>query len=198
MTTPTTPVPPPVAPPSEYRTTSSTPLLVAAAAGGAVALALGAYGRLHTPTAESIATFGFSSVLSMKVWLTTAAATLGLLQALSAAWMWGRLPGAGTPPPWIGPAHRWAGTAAFGLSLPVAYHCLWALGFQDTSIRVLTHSLLGCAFYGALTTKLLCLRANRLPTWCVPVVGALLVTILTAVWLTSSLWFFTNVAFPGF
>ena len=50
-----------------------------------------------------------------------------------------------------------AGTAAFVVYLPVAYHCLWSLGFQDTDTRVLAHSLLGCAFYGAMATKLLAL-----------------------------------------
>jgi hypothetical protein len=30
------------------------------------------------------------------------------------------------------------------------------------------------------------------------VLGSLLVAVLTAIWLTSSLWFFTNVGFPGF
>jgi hypothetical protein len=34
-------------------------------------------------------------------------------------------------PAWLGTAHRLTGTLAFLLTLPVAYHCLWALGFQD-------------------------------------------------------------------
>jgi hypothetical protein len=58
--------------------------------------------------------------------------------------------------------------------------------------------MLGCAFYGAFATKLLALRAKRLPGWALPVIGATLVTVLTAVWLTSALWFFTNVDFPAF
>ena len=92
--------------------------------------------------------------------------------------------------------HRWTGTAAFVVSLPVAYHCLWAVGFAESGTREIAHSILGCAFYGAFATKLLALRATGLPRYAIPAIGALLVTLLTAVWLTSSLWFFTNVGFP--
>ncbi len=173
-----------------------TALLSAAAVGAAVAVALGVYGRVHTPTGEAISALGFPSVLSMKAWVTTLAATLGLAQAGSALWLYGRLP-VGPAPSWLGTAHRWTGTTAFLATLPVAYHCLWSLGFQDTTLRVLVHSILGCAFYGALVTKLLVLRSNRMPTWALPVFGGLLVSILTAIWFTSSLWFFTTIGFPG-
>jgi hypothetical protein len=173
------------------------PLLAAAAVGGAVSLAIGTYGRTHTPTGDTIVSFGFPEVLPMKAWFTTGAAVLALLQLVSALWMWGRLPGAPTAPGWLGAAHRWTGTAAFLLTLPVAYHCLWALGFKDTDARVLTHSILGCAFYGAFTTKMLVLRSSTLPRWGLPAVGGLLVALLTGIWLTSSLWFFTTIGFPG-
>ena len=86
---------------------------------------------------------------------------------------------------------------AFLLTLPVAYHCLWALGFQSFTTRQLVHSILGCAFYGVFTTKMLMLRSARLPGWALPVTGGLLAAVLTGLWLTSSLWFFTNVGFPG-
>jgi len=49
----------------------------------------------------------------------------------------------------------------------------------------------------AMSTKLLALRAARLPKWAVPVIGATLVTALTGIFLTSSLWFFTTVDFPA-
>jgi Family of unknown function (DUF6529) len=168
------------------------PLLAAAAAGGAVALALGAYGRVHEPTGGTITTFGFPSVLAMKAWLGTAAFALALGQLVSALALWGRLPGVTGVPAWVAPVHRWAGTAAFVVSLPVAYHCLWALGFQETGTRQLVHSLAGTAFYGAFATKLLVLRIAARPGWALPVVGGLLVTLLTGVWLTSSLWFFST------
>lgn len=185
---PSTPVP---------RGSAGLPLLAAAIAGGAVAVALGTYGRVHEPTGDSITTFGFPTVLSMKAWLGTAVFVLALAQLASALALWGRLPGLTRTPTWLAPAHRWSGTAAFVVSLPVAYHCLWSLGFQDTDTRVLAHSLVGCAFYGAFATKLLALRIDGRPRWTLPVVGGLLVTLLTALWLTSSLWFFTNIGFPG-
>jgi hypothetical protein len=172
-------------------------LLAAAGVGAAVALALGAYGRVHTPTGGVITTFGFPTLLPMKAWVATGALVLGIAQVLSAMAMWGRLPGVKRAPSWVALAHRWTGTAAFLLSLPVAYHCLWSLGFQTTDTRVLAHSLLGCAFYGAFTTKLLALRIERLPGWALPVIGGSLFTLLVGLWLTSSLWFFTNVGFPG-
>ncbi len=165
--------------------------------GAAVSLALGAYGQVHTPTGQPIVTFGFPAVLPMKAWFTTGAFALALGQAVSALWMWGRLPGAGPAPSWLGTAHRWLGTVAFLLTLPVAYHCLWALGFRTNETRVLVHSLLGCAFYGAFTTKMLVLRSQRLPGLSLPAMGALLVVLLTGLWVTSSLWFFTNIGFPG-
>ncbi|MFK8023006.1 MAG: DUF6529 family protein [Ilumatobacter sp.] len=172
-------------------------LLIAAAIGGAVSLSLGAYGRIHTPTGQGIVTFGFPAVLPMKAWLGTGAATLAIGQLLSALWMWGRLPFAGPAGAGVALAHRWLGTAAFVLTLPIAYHCLWALGFQDTTTRVLVHSILGCAFYGAFTTKMLVLHSKRVPSWTLPVLGGLLVAILTGIWYTSSLWYFDNFGFPG-
>jgi hypothetical protein len=44
---------------------------------------------------------------------------------------------------------------------------------------------------------MLALHSRRLPGWALPVLGGLVVTLLSALWLTSSLWFFTNVGFPG-
>jgi hypothetical protein len=177
--------------------TGVTKLLIAAAIGGAISVALGVYAKEHDPTHEQILHVGFPSVLSMKAWLTTGVVVLALAQAVSAAWMYGRLPRVGEPPRWIGHVHRWTGTAAFLLSLPVAYHCLWSLGWRSTDTRVIVHGVLGCAFFGALTTKLLALRLDGLPKWALPVLGGGLVAILTGIWLTSSLWFFTNVGFPG-
>lgn len=172
-------------------------LLAVAAVGGAVALALGTYAKVHTPTFQGIVAFGFPAVLPMKAWFTTIAATLALGQVTSALWMYERLPGVGAPPSWISLGHRWLGTVAFLFTLPVAYHCLWALGFKDTDSRVLAHSLLGCAFYGAFTTKMLILRSDRMPKNALPTAGGLLFAVLVAIWMTSSLWFFRTTGFPG-
>jgi thiamine transporter ThiT len=106
--------------------------------------------------------------------------------------MWGRLPGAGEAPGWVGPLHRWSGTIAFVVSLPVAFHCLWALGFQSTDTRVLVHSLAGCLFYGAYATKMIGLRTKSLPKWALPVLGGTVFTVLVVAWLTSALWYFTS------
>jgi Family of unknown function (DUF6529) len=173
-------------------------LLVATAIGAAVSISLGVYGNTHAPTGDRIVSFGFPAVLPMKAWLTTGATALVVAQVASAMWMWGRLPGVSRPAPaWAVHGHRWFGTAAFLLTLPVAYHCLWSLGFQDRTTRVLLHSLLGCAFYGAFTTKMLLLRSDRVPARSLPLAGGLLATVLVAIWWTSSFWFFTTIGFPG-
>ncbi len=69
----------------------------------------------------------FSSTIAMKVYLATAAVAFALVQVLSAAWVYGKL--GVEPPPWAGEVHRISGRLAFLISLPVAYHCLWSLGF---------------------------------------------------------------------
>jgi hypothetical protein len=185
----------PVAPPVPK---SAKAFLAFAAAGAAVSVGLGVYGREHTPAGRGIFTLGFPAVINMKAWLTTFAMALVLLQLWSALRMYGRLAWPRTTPRWLPFAHRWSGTAAFVLTLPVAYHCLWSLGFQTVDARRLVHSLLGCAFYGAFTTKMLSLRSTRLPGWSLPAVGGLLFTTMVGLWLTAALWFFTNVTFPGF
>ena len=60
--------------------------------------------------------------------------------------------------------------------------------------RVLVRSLVGCIFYGAFTAKMLVLRAE-VPRWVLPVLGGAAFTALTAVWLTSAVWFFTTSGF---
>jgi len=189
-------LPPPAATPARVARPSA--LIVPALAGGAVALALGVYGRGHDPTGRTINDLGFPSLLAMKSWLATIAVALALFQLVSALRMYGRLRVPRTMPRWLPAAHRWSGTAAFLVSLPVAYHCLWSLGLAtDSGARPLVHGLLGCAFYGAIATKLLALRTPRLPRWAIPVVGATLVATLVGVWLTSALWFFSTVDFPA-
>jgi uncharacterized protein DUF6529 len=166
-------------------------------AGAAVAVGLGVYGRVHDPTGRSLFTLFFSATINMKVWFATVAFTLALFQLGSSLWIFGKL-GRRRPPPWLRSAHRASGTLAFLFAVPVAYHCLWALGFHsDAGARVLAHGLAGCFFFGALTSKVLIVRTRRLPGWALPVVGGALFTAITAVWLSSSLWFFTTVEFPG-
>jgi len=164
--------------------------------GAAVAVALGVYGKAHHAALHPLFTLGFSGMLQMKTWLATLAIVLVLVQLTSALWMWGHLPGAGHAPGWIGPVHRWSGSVAFVVSLPVAVHCLWSLGFVTSSPRVFVHGLAGCAFYGAYAAKMLGLRLRGMPGWALPVLGGLVFTMFVLVWLTSALWFFSRNGVP--
>jgi uncharacterized protein DUF6529 len=130
----------------------------------------------------------FFDSLHLKVWLATAALALALLQLGSAAWIFRKLPLA--RPSWIPAFHRWTGRLVFAITLPVAYHCIFKLGFQRTSGRVLAHSFLGCAFYGAFVAKLLIVRLHRFPAWALATAGGLLLTLLLATWYVSALWLF--------
>ena len=172
-------------------------LAIAFAAGALIATALGVYGNVHDPTERSLVTLIFTETINAKVWIGTAAVVLAVFQVGSSLHMYGKL-GRRPVPRWLPSAHRLSGLAAFLLSIPVAYHCLWALGFQDINGRVLIHSASGCLFYGALVTKIFFVRLRGLPGWALPVAGGAVFTTFIAVWLTSSLWFFTNIDFPGF
>src|SRR3954470_14846785 len=174
---------------------ASVKLLVAAAAGAAVAVALGVYGHVHDPSQQLVFTMFFASTISMKVWLATVALAFAVVQVTTALWIYGRF---GSPAPdWAGSVHRISGRLAFITTLPVAYHCLWSLGFQDTDTRVLAHSLLGCAFYGAFAAKVTIVRSRNLPGIALPIAGGLTLSILVAVWLTSALWFIDQSGFPS-
>ena len=179
------------------RPATGLPLAAVLLIGALVALSLGIYGNVHDPSQQLVFTLFFSSTISMKVWLATAAVTFAVIQVLLALWMYGKLPVAAAPG-WIGPAHRISGRLAFIASLPVAYHCLWSLGFQDTDTRVLVHSLAGCAVYGAFAAKVLIVRSKRLPGVALPIAGGLMFATLVVVWLTSGLWFARENGFPSF
>jgi hypothetical protein len=171
-------------------------LLLAAALGALVALTLGLYGNLHDPASDLSITLGFKDTITMKVWLASASVLFALVQIGSALWMYGKLP-LRAGPAWLGSLHRISGRVAFLLSLPVAYHCLYQFAFQDTSTRVLAHSLLGCAFYGAFAVKVVMVRSRSLPGFALPLAGGALFTILIGTWLTSGLWFISNSGFPS-
>ncbi|MDT5017704.1 MAG: hypothetical protein QOD39_3864 [Mycobacterium sp.] len=164
-------------------------VLISAALGALVAVALGVFGKIHEPQFFSISVAGFSSGMAVKAWLATLAVTLALFQLASAFAMYRLIPG-GKAPAWIGPAHVWSGRLAVLVSVPVAVHCLYALGFQTYDNRVLFHSLFGCFFYGAFVTKMVLLTRKGLRAWVIPVAGGLVFFGLVYVWLTSALWFF--------
>lgn len=168
--------------------------IVAVLAGGLLAVLTGVYGQVHDPSSETTISLFFTGTLHLKAWFTTLAFVLAIAQLLGAMRMWGRL-GSGTSPTWLPQVHRLLGTLALAATLPVAYHCLWSLGFE-TDIgrsRRFWHSVLGCVFYGAFLTKVLVVRSKRMPGWALPAVGGFLFGVLVLLWATSSLWFFTNI-----
>jgi Family of unknown function (DUF6529) len=188
-------------PPSLTATRSRTtirPLPAAAVllTGAAVALSLGLYARLHSPARKPLFLLGFSGMLQMKAWLSTAALFFVLVQVITALWMWERLPGKPAAPQWLGDAHRWSGAIAFVLTLPVAVHCIWSLGFVTTTPRVLLHSVAGCLFYGAYASKMVGLRIRGLPGWALPVLGGTVFSLFIVLWLSASLWLFTRHGIP--
>lgn len=133
----------------------------------------------------------FSDTIHMKAWLATGAITLGLFQVLSAARLFELFRCAPAGRFW-GRVHRMSGYLAILLTLPVAYHCIFLLGFETTSPRVAIHSILGSAFYGAFLVKVILVRSERFPGWALPVAGCLLFAILAGLWLTSSLYLFSS------
>ena len=175
---------------------SGSRLLVAGTVGALVALSLGIYGNVHDPASDLAITLGFRDTITMKVWLASASALLAVLQVLSAMWMYGRLP-LPSAPGWTGSLHRISGRLAFLFTLPVAYHCLYQLAFQDTSTRVLVHSIVGCLFYGAFATKIMVVRSHALPGIALPIAGGVVFSTLVAAWLTSGLWFISENGFPS-
>ena len=170
---------------------AATRVVLPLSVGAAVAIGLGLYGRLHQPTGVAINVAGFSSARSVKTWLATLALLLGVAQLVSALALFGHIrPLAGRR--WLGPVHRWTGRAAVAVTLPVAAHCLYALGFEYDQPRILLHSVLGCFFFGAFAAKMLTLSRDDSPRWLLPVVGGAVFAGLVGLWLTSSLWFFTT------
>ncbi|MBI2168914.1 MAG: hypothetical protein HYU28_05360 [Actinobacteria bacterium] len=175
-------------------------LVLALLIGAAISVGLGVYGRTHDPTGEAIFTLFFTGTINLKAWFTTAALTLVGFQLVSAARLYGKISWPRRVPPWLGDAHRLSGTLAFILTLPVAYHCLWSLGFESDAemTRRFVHSLFGCFFYGVFAVKVLAVRARSLPDWVLPVVGGATFTTLVALWYSSALWFFRQQGFPSF
>ncbi len=169
-------------------------MLAAGVVGALVAVSLGVYGNVHDPASDLSITLGFRDTITMKVWLGTVSALLGVVQLVSALSIYGKL---GTKPPWVNGLHRLSGRFAFLFSLPVAYHCLYQLAFQDTTTRVLAHSILGCLVYGAFATKVTIVRSHNLPGIALPVAGGTMFALLVGAWLTSGLWFISENGFPS-
>jgi mono/diheme cytochrome c family protein len=157
--------------------------------GALVSLTTGILAR-HQPRSTGYFRLFFSDPVHLKAGFATAAAVLACLQLFTAAWIFRKLPW--PKPAWVNPVHRWTGRLAFAFTLPVAYHCIFKLGFQQPDNRVLAHSLFGCALYGAFAAKVTILRLHRFPRFVLPVAGGLLFATLIGVWYTSALWLYNH------
>ena len=117
-----------------------------------------------------------------------------------ALWMYGRLPWIGVAPPSVGPVHRAIGALAILLTIPIAYHCVFAYGVQTKlDTRVAVHSVAGCFLYGAFVAKIVLVQSPRwrVPGWALPVVGGTLVVVVAVLWYTSALWYFNDFRLPS-
>ena len=141
-------------------------------------------------------TMVFSSTIAAKAWFATAAVVLAFVQILTASRMWGKLHRVVPISfPVAKRIHRWTGRLAFLCTLPVFFHCVFILGFQTPDARVAVHAAAGTVVYGVLAAKLLMIRRKGFPHWAIPLTGGTLAALLGVLWLTSSLWYFTNVRF---
>ena len=159
--------------------------------GAVVAVAMGVYGANHRGKSIVFEVSGFENLVVVKTWLTVGATVFAIVQGISALVMYGRIKRV-TAPSWIGGLHRWSGRAAFFLAVPVAVFCLYGIGFQHHTVRVLVHSLLGCLFFGVFTVKMLVLTKRGVAGWVLPVLGGLAFATLVGLSLTSAVWYFST------
>jgi len=147
-------------------------------------------------TYTDIMTSVFSSTIAGKAWFASAAVLLALVQLTTAARIFGHLQGVvRLPHSHVKRIHRWSGRLAILCTLPVAFHCIFILGFDSSSTRTLVHSIAGSFVYGAIAVKLFFVHDQDHPRWTLPLVGGALAAVLVTVWLTSAYWYFTSVRF---
>ena len=147
-------------------------------------------------TYTDIVTVVFSSTIAAKAWFASAAIVLALVQVSTGARIFGKLQRLiPLQRPWPNRIHRWSGRLAFLCTLPVAFHCIFILGFQTRDARVAAHSILGSFVYGVFAVKVFFVHDHDHPRWTLPLVGGTLFAVLAGLWLTSAFWYFTNVRF---
>ena len=147
-------------------------------------------------TYTDIMTSVFSSTIAAKAFFATAAVLLVCVQVLTAARIFGHLQGVvRIAPPLVNRIHRWSGRLAFLCTLPVAFHCIFILGFDSTDSRTLAHSIAGSFVYGVFAVKIFFVHDHDHPRWTLPLVGGALATVIVTLWLTSAYWYFTEVRF---
>ena len=123
-------------------------------AGAAVAVALGVYSVLHQPTGRDFVLYGFESAASWKNALTLVVAVLLTAQAALGFKSAGLFGLRATTRRWLLEFRRLLATLAVGFSLPVAFHCVWVLGFGSDSPFITLHSILGCIAYGCVVAAM--------------------------------------------
>src|SRR5436190_442835 len=145
-------------------------------------------------TYTDIVTSVFSTAIAAKVWLATIAGALAIVQVTTGARIFGKIKHVvPIPPPYVNRVHRWSGRLAVLLTLPVAFHCIFILGFQSTDARVLIHSIAGTLIYGVIAVKLFFVHDRDHPRWTLPLAGSAVFGVLAVLWVTSALWYFTEV-----
>jgi hypothetical protein len=147
-------------------------------------------------TWTDVMTSVFSSGIAAKAWFATAAVVLGVVQVSTGARIFGKLEHlVPIGRPTVNRVHRWSGRLAILCTVPVAFHCIFILGFRSTDTRVLVHSIAGTFVYGVIAVKVFFVHDRDHPRWTLPLVGGTLFTVLVILWSTSAFWYFTNVRF---
>ena len=142
------------------------------------------------------ATAIFSSTIAAKAWFATFAIVFAIVQVLTGARIFGHLERfVPIGRPRVNRVHRWSGRLAILCTLPVAFQCIFVLGFRHTDARVLVHSIAGSLLYGVVAVKVFFVHDSDHPRWTLPVVGGALFGVLMTLWATGSLWYFTQVRF---
>jgi hypothetical protein len=70
--------------------------------------------------------------------------------------------------------------------LPVAFQCIFVLGFRHTDTRVLVHSTAGSLLYGVVAVKVFFVHDSDHPRWTLPLVGGTLFAVLVTLWGTAA------------
>jgi hypothetical protein len=138
----------------------------------------------------------FSSTIAGKAWFATAAVILAVVQVSTGARIFGKLQRiVPIQRPYVNRIHRWSGRLAIACTLPVAFHCIFILGFQTVNTRVLVHSIVGSFIYGVFVVKVFFVHDRAHPRWTLPLLGGTLFAVLITLWGTSAFWYFTRVRF---
>jgi plastocyanin len=172
--------------------------LIPLGVGVLVALAIYVVATSITPDPQS-GLFGTrgAGTFPLKSGLASGVLALAAFQLYTALWIFGKINRGRALPRRLGIVHRASGYSAIVLSLPIAYNCLLAYGFEDFDRRVLVHALAGCFFYGAFAAKIVVVRSKRLPGWTLPAAGGTLITIVVVLWYSAALWYYNDFNSPG-